>query len=145
MIRANPKGKVGFVRARGDLQRFIGDVENKDLFVRLQGDIHHGTEPFRFPYAVAAQRLADCPRLFDHLVGERKHIIRHRKIHCLRSFHIDDEQVARRDLDWQIGGLLALKNTGSQRCRAIEGLASVGAIGHQAAITGHEVLLPGCS
>jgi hypothetical protein len=72
-------------------------------------------------------------------------VIRHRKIHRLRCFHIDDEQIARRDLDWQIGGLLALKNTGSQRCRAIEGLASVGAIGHQAAITGHEVLLPGCS
>jgi hypothetical protein len=43
--------------------------------------------------------------LFDHLVGERKHIVRHREVHRFCGFHIDDEQVVRWDLDRQIGWL----------------------------------------
>jgi len=34
---------------------------------------------------------ADITGLFDHLVGERKHIVRYREIHRLCGFHIDDE------------------------------------------------------
>jgi len=44
---ASPKGKVGFVAlfARGDLQRFIGDIECKYFFVSLHY-IQHGMIPF---------------------------------------------------------------------------------------------------
>src|SRR5712691_11555113 len=40
---ASPKGKVGLVAqcARGDLQRFVGDVEGKYFFLSLRGDIQH--------------------------------------------------------------------------------------------------------
>jgi hypothetical protein len=50
---ANPIGKVGPVRTR-DLQRFIGNVEDEDLFLfGLQGG--HGIDPFRFATSLAAR------------------------------------------------------------------------------------------
>jgi len=44
---ASPKSKAGLVahRARGDLQRFVGDVEGKYFFLSLRGDIQHGIDP----------------------------------------------------------------------------------------------------
>ena len=33
-------------RARSDLQRFIGNVEGKYLFLRLQCDVRHDIDPF---------------------------------------------------------------------------------------------------
>src|SRR5262249_43471345 len=78
--------------------------------------------------------------LLDHLVSEREHVVRYREIHRLCRFHVDDKEVARWDLDRQIGWLCALENPSSQICGAVEGFARVSAVGHQAAIPRHKVL-----
>src|SRR4029077_9932156 len=56
---ANPKGKVGLVahRARGDLQRFIGDIECKYFFVSLHS-IQHVMTPF--PVASISLTSGSC-------------------------------------------------------------------------------------
>jgi len=55
-------------------------------------------------------KLTDIGASFDHLVGQREHVVGYREIHCLCGFHIDDEQVSRRDLDGQISRFCALEN-----------------------------------
>jgi hypothetical protein len=58
---ASPKSKAGLVahRARGDLQRFVGDVEGKYFFLSLRGDIQHGIDPTLWCSSINAILLVD--------------------------------------------------------------------------------------
>jgi len=46
--RARTKGKARAYprRARSDLQRIVGNVEGKKVFLRLQRDVRHDIDPF---------------------------------------------------------------------------------------------------
>jgi len=46
--RARTKGKARAYprRARSDLQRVVGNVEAKEVFLRLQCDVRHAIDPF---------------------------------------------------------------------------------------------------
>ena len=59
----------------------------------------------------------------------------------LRRLHVDDEGIARRLLERQLGRLGALEDAVDQGAGALEGFLEVGAVRHQAAVAHQEVVL----
>ena len=88
--------------AQGHIRRFSQCVAGRHV------EASHGLTWTGLSPAGSHQLAAGA--LLDHLVGERKHVIGHREIHCLCGFQIDDEKVSCRDLDRQISRFCALEN-----------------------------------
>src|ERR1700688_3314203 len=71
--------------------------------------------------------------LFDHFVGAGEQRRRHGKAKYLGGFQVDDKFVFGWRLHWEVGGLLASKDTIDVTCRVTELVDPITPIGDQAA------------
>ena len=71
--RARTKGKARAYprRARSDLERVVGNVERKEVFLRLQCDVRHGIDPLWVVIVLLDPRSPDSIRVVQRQGDEQ--------------------------------------------------------------------------